>query len=302
MREQKPKIDETILLRVTGKPPQSNRPKSAHTAETAAKSISEEIPPPTTNDIPDFFLDAKEVFTTTDEPHQVTEEEKPTVDNTQPEQKNEIKEKPKVVEEVTSTAPHDAFPDKPTIECPHCGFFINQPDEAEITEEDKISYIAAIRQRRPFQKQYSLFDGSIYAAFRDLTVQEVDAIFMQTCQDRDAGIVKTIHDFYEQLLRYRLAVQLLKYGAIGADGFSFQLAEGLSPETNPRAKTYWKIEDEKNNKRSLLRAVEEYVRVSIITDHAVYNTLLFQLKKFNRIISKLSLRAGDHNFFSNRQM
>lgn len=94
--------------------------------------------------------------------------------------------------------------------CDHCGWDQSMPDPQEPDQTERHSFLAALLGRKPWQKTYDLADGELQLTVRMLHPEEVDAIYIQTYAEREAGKYNSPLEFMEGVNRYRIALSIVE--------------------------------------------------------------------------------------------
>ena len=97
--------------------------------------------------------------------------------------------------------------------CPHCNHRTAEP-VAEPTDEDVASFLAQVAGGR-FIKQYELFGGKLFVAFRTLLTAEERMIDMQMRADCRSGHTLSQAQYITDHTRYRLALSIAGFGGPG---------------------------------------------------------------------------------------
>ena len=76
-----------------------------------------------------------------------------------------------------NTCGHDPYREKERILCTHCGCDpLENPEEQEITMDDKRKFLIALGSKRPFEKEYTIFNETIQVRFRTLRNREFEEL------------------------------------------------------------------------------------------------------------------------------
>jgi hypothetical protein len=184
--------------------------------------------------------------------------------------------------------------------CPHCSWDLAVPDGEEPPYQDKIGFLHALLGDRTYVKQYPLFSGNVLVTFRTLTIKELDQVYKQAFEDRQAGKITTEVDYYERLNRYRLMLQLQEFRVEGPDGFVKDLPDGYSASTNPHSTGHWVKADQEANfapNETGLPAIEAWMIDEVLKTEAVFRVVNNTCNRFNRLTSKLEAMADNSDFW-----
>lgn len=182
--------------------------------------------------------------------------------------------------------------------CPHCNWDLQEPDIAEPAYKDKMVFLHALLGQKPYIKEYELFGGHVLATFRTLTTSEIDVIYKQAWRDRETQKILTEIDHWERINRYRLFLQLSSLKSSGSDGFSYDLPDGLSKETNPNCEATWNIgENVLHPMDTPLPLIEEWLVQNVLRTEALFRVVNFQCSQFNRLVARLEALADNSDFW-----
>lgn len=191
----------------------------------------------------------------------------------------------------TGAAPHPA-------NCPNCGHDMAQTEIPEPPYDVKIAFLHCLLGQKPFTHRYELFNGAASVIFRTLTLDEVEAVYAQTFADEKAGKFPTPADYWEQLNRYRLFLQLQQFRATGPDGVFHDLPDGLSRETNPEAKVTWQDGNEPPEiGQTLLPMIQAHVAGKVLRQEALFRIVHTRCNEFNRMAARMEAMADNADFW-----
>ena len=74
-------------------------------------------------------------------------------------------------------AEDDTAAARDTASCPRCGLDLTVKQDTAVSEEDKKSYIRAILGDKPFQKEFSFFDGALRITFQEMPGKTASKLF-----------------------------------------------------------------------------------------------------------------------------
>ena len=187
----------------------------------------------------------------------------------------------------------------PLLDCPHCGWDLTRTDIPEPTNKQKQTFLHAILGQIPYTETYPLLGDKLYVRFRTLNTAETDQIFYQAVADREKKIKNNVvqHplDFQETVQRYRLVLQLI---SLQADSLQLNvvLPEGLDPESNPKAKNFYEVEDLQGEKTAL-PAILNYFLQNVFANETIMRITGQKLNEFNRTVAKMEAMADNSNFW-----
>ena len=123
--------------------------------------------------------------------------------------------------------------------CDHCNYPLNMPSVPEPPYEKKLSFLQTVLGEVNFKDETPIMGGNLIITFRTLTVKELQQVYAQAYADYEKKRIFTTPDYYERLNWYRLCLQLVSVRATTVGGFTHVMHEGLSPETNNLATSFW---------------------------------------------------------------
>jgi hypothetical protein len=184
--------------------------------------------------------------------------------------------------------------------CPHCEWDLAQGEDiAEPDQVTKLSFLHCMLGVKPFTQKIELFGGSIEVIFRSLTLGEVEAVYAQAFADQKAGKVTTELDYWEQVNRYRLYLQLQLVRSLGPNKVEHDLPDGLDKNVNSGAEVTW----QDNNPpvaagATLLPNIEEYITKKVLPQEAMFRVVNMACNRFNRLVAKLEAMADNSDFWT----
>lgn len=178
--------------------------------------------------------------------------------------------------------------------CPHCDWPLSMPDIPEPSNIDKQAFLQSILGQKPFVKEYDLLGGALRVTFRTLTSKELDVVFAQAAYDRQQHNLSEI-DFWEKVNRYRLYLQLLKLEAPGQ--YTFDLPDGLSPETNVYAQAHWKLPEPEHPRDTGLPHIEQFIISDVLSSEILYGAIHNKCARYNRLVAKLGALVDNSDFW-----
>ena len=190
---------------------------------------------------------------------------------------------------VCKTCGRDPWQEKQRIVCCHCACDpLDDPDSLPIPIEDKRRYLITLGAKRPFEKEYTIFHGTIEVRFRSLRMRELDELNLWavrsirdekffSAKEMDARIKSKIM-FGSLVLQIRLLRSLVE----GAELF------WASPETPYPVWDNWKKEFDIDSMDELVKNFLEEV-----PSEAVILALQFQMTRFNLLEYQLA-REGNN--------
>lgn len=184
--------------------------------------------------------------------------------------------------------------------CKMCGWDQSIPAIPEPPHQDKIAFLQAVIGQKVFSKRYTLFGGELKVTFRTLTIKEIDALYQETFKAQKAGVIVTTADYYEYLNRLRLYLQITSMSATSS-ALHIKLPDGLTEETHPGVKSYWKsfLKEQKkfDDSKSLIEQIADYVIFEVLKTEHLQRAITHECNKFNKLVAKLEACVDNPDFW-----
>lgn len=174
------------------------------------------------------------------------------------------------------------------------------------TEEDKYMFVKALLSGKPFQKEYSLFDGKMKVVFKTITAAEAEAV-------TEAIVIQSGRVPYTNLvamsaahMKYSMACAIVKITTENEEGISIKSFD--SPfkkyDDNPRKDTYYVKEDgQLKTKTGLIAASPGQKIIWASTENfsdlqiPIYNILFKCFQQFDALVAQIAKDAAQPDFF-----
>jgi hypothetical protein len=186
--------------------------------------------------------------------------------------------------------------------CPHCSRDLKQKS-LEPSDTDKQKFLQALLGQIPFQKVYRLMDGKLSVTLRSLTPLELDSCFDQAYEDRKDGKLEAPDAYFEQINRYRVALQLVRIQA-GEIVHVFPADTGkwmkkFEDEDPNCLSTPEKTEEgEEGAPRKPVGTIADYVFSYVIKTESLNRIIGGLMGEFNSLLIKLEANAHSSDFWS----
>jgi hypothetical protein len=167
--------------------------------------------------------------------------------------------------------------------CSHCGFPVGAIDDVEVTDVDKINFTQTLLGLIPFSKEYTGLGHRMFIHIRSLTVEEADMCFRQVFTDRQKGRTVNAAEDAENLVRYKLVLQLVSI---------------MGPGLNKIMPTTWKdwgVTPTEGD--TALIPIWDKFQKEIDTNETIHRLLVGNLIKFNRLVQKLEDNIDNPDFW-----
>lgn len=187
----------------------------------------------------------------------------------------------------------DAGSHPPMLNCPHCSWDLRMEDPIQVDEADKQRFLQSILGQRSFQKAYRALGGAMIVTFRSLTPQELDMCFEQAYFERMSGLYQTADAYFEQLNRYRIALQLVRIESQAGINHDF-----------PRDVDGWiarlqlNEEGRMTSRNRPIKYIYEYMFNELIVTESINRIIGGLNGDFNSLVSKLEANATNPDFWS----
>jgi hypothetical protein len=207
---------------------------------------------------------------------------------------------PAAAEEAEADEPANDRPSTLKHICVNCGHDQELPVVAEPERQDKIGFLSCVLGQKLFSKKYLVFGGHLRLKFRTLTIREIDILYEETYKAKQKGMILTTQDYYENINRLRLYLQLVGVSS-QQTATHIILPEGFTAKTNPEAATHWDtFLKEKNvwqDDKDLMLQVEEYVMLQVIKTESLHRAVTHTCAKFNKLVARLECCVDDQSFW-----
>ncbi len=184
--------------------------------------------------------------------------------------------------------------------CPHCQWDLSIADIPEPPYADKVAFLQCMLGEKPFVKTYPLFNNNVQVTFRTLTTRELDVVSKQAYKDRQEGKLPNELDYWEQVNRYRLMLQLQGFHSASPGGFHKDLPDGYSKSTNPMCTGTW-VNEEREGELGLnetgIPMIEQWIIEEVLKTEAVFRIVNNTCNQFNRLASRMEAMADNSDFW-----
>jgi hypothetical protein len=127
-------------------------------------------------------------------------------------------------------------------------------------------------------------------------MRELEVVYAQGYRDLGTGRARTEADYYEKLNQYRLCLQMLDIRSADPRGLNVQFPAGLSPETNPKATTFWKTAPPEEGDTALPQILD-YVVEEVLRTESLFRVFTAACNQFNRLNAKLEANTSNDPFW-----
>ena len=174
------------------------------------------------------------------------------------------------------------------------------------TDEDKYKFVKALLADKPFQKEYSLFDGKMKVVFKTITAAEAEAVTEAIVIQSGRVPFSNIVAMGAAHMKYSMACSIVSITKETEAGISIKAFE--SPfskyDDSPRKDTYYVREDGQLKTKTALvvpapgqkviwASVESFSDIQI----PIYNVLFKCFQQFDSLVAQIAKDASQPDFF-----
>jgi hypothetical protein len=222
-----------------------------------------------------------------------------------PEPKPESKPESKPADFATricNTCGHNPNAAKKRLTCFHCGCNpLDDPNVLEISIEDKRAFLISLGTRRPFEKEYKLFNDTITVRFRAMRSNEIDPVLIwsvRAAAKELQGINPDIRPTQETLRDRALHKELLGCAAIQTVSLASRLETGDLFWAAPQCSAYPTLQDWEREYG--IATMDDLIGKFLEEVHseAILMAVQYQLSRFNLLHTRLGQEAmNTQNFW-----
>lgn len=180
--------------------------------------------------------------------------------------------------------------------CEMCGHNSAIPATPEPPYEKKLAFLQTVLGEVNFKDEMKVMGGNLSLTFRTLTTRELQQVFIQANNDLEKKRIVTTADYYEKLNWYRLCLQLVEIRGLAMQTVMHVAPEGLSPETNNLASSFWEC-DPPENGDTILMQVSNYIETSVLKTEHLLRIVGAACNQFNRLVAKLEANLENSDFW-----
>jgi len=176
--------------------------------------------------------------------------------------------------------------------CPHCNWPLDQKDNVNPTNEDKIQYVSAVLGGREFIKEYVFFGGTMKVAYRSLLAEQSDMAFNQIRFDQLEHQMPFMEAMW-RLMNYRMVCSLVRI--VTPEGI-INVARIVDDFFSGKP-----CEEAKSNLTPLPYLVQQLRQHKVLANESVWRILRENYKRFNDLVEHLEAHSDDANFWTPSQ-
>lgn len=180
--------------------------------------------------------------------------------------------------------------------CEMCGHPSNMPATPEPPYEKKLAFLHTILGEVNFKDEMKVMGGNLSLTFRTLTTRELQQVFLQANRDVEKKRISTTADYYEKLNWYRLCLQLVEVRGVATKTIMHVAPEGLSPETNNLATSFWEC-DPPEDGETILTQISDYIETNVLKTEHLLRIVGAACNQFNRLVAKLEANLENSDFW-----
>ena len=172
--------------------------------------------------------------------------------------------------------------------CPRCGWDMQSKFDVDITDNDKVDFLATLLGGSRFSRDYELAGGKMIVRLRSMLADENFLVQRQLLLDQNAGEILTEAEWFIRMGDYRMACSLE----------SITDSSGKVIVANPALQDLqFKPPADKPTQTALVLALQQ-VNGKALAHEVTRRLVLVHLRKFQRLVEALEAMALDPSFWS----
>jgi hypothetical protein len=172
--------------------------------------------------------------------------------------------------------------------CPRCGWDMQQKFDVDITDDDKVDFLATMLGGSRFSRDYELAGGKMIVRLRSMLADENFLVQRQLLLDQNAGEILTEAEWFIRMGDYRMACSLE----------SITDSSGKVIVANPALQDLqFTPPADKPTQTALVLALKQ-VNSKALAHEVTRRLVLVHLRKFQRLIEALEAMALDPSFWN----
>jgi hypothetical protein len=172
--------------------------------------------------------------------------------------------------------------------CPRCGWDMQNKFDVDITDEDKIDFLATLLGGSRFSRNYELAGGKMIVRLRSMLADENFLVQRQLLLDQNAGEILTEAEWFIRMGDYRMACSLE----------SITDSNGKVIVANPALQDLqFTPPADKPTQTALVLALQQ-VNGKALAHEVTRRLVLVHLRKFQRLVEALEAMALDPSFWN----
>lgn len=172
--------------------------------------------------------------------------------------------------------------------CPRCGWDMMQKFDVDVTEDDKVDFLATLLGGSRFRRNYELVGGNMVLRLRSVLGDENFLIQRQLLLDQDAGEILSEAEWFLRMAEYRMACSL--DAILDKDGKVLAANPELGDlQFTPPA--------DKPTQTALVLARKQ-VNSGALAHEVTRRLVAAHLRKFNRLVESLESMALEPSFWN----
>lgn len=172
--------------------------------------------------------------------------------------------------------------------CPRCGWDMQNKFDVDITDEDKVDFLATLLGGSRFSRNYELAGGKMIVRLRSMLADENFLVQRQLLLDQNAGEILTEAEWFIRMGDYRMACSLESItdsnGKIIVANPALQDLQFTPPADKP-------------TQTALVLALQQ-VNGKALAHEVTRRLVLVHLRKFQRLVEALEAMALDPSFWN----
>jgi hypothetical protein len=172
--------------------------------------------------------------------------------------------------------------------CPRCGWDMQQKFDVDITDDDKVDFLATMLGGSRFSRDYQLAGGKMVVRLRSMLADENFLVQRQLLLDQNDGEILTEAEWFIRMGDYRMACSLE----------SITDSSGKVIMANPTLQDLqFTPPADKPTQTALVLALKQ-VNSKALAHEVTRRLVLVHLRKFQRLIEALEAMALDPSFWN----
>ena len=172
--------------------------------------------------------------------------------------------------------------------CPRCGWDMQQKFDVDITDNDKVDFLATLLGGSRFSRDYELAGGKMVVRLRSMLADENFLVQRQLLLDQNDGEILTEAEWFIRMGDYRMACSLE----------SITDSSGKVIVANPALQDLqFTPPADKPTQTALVLALKQ-VNSKALAHEVTRRLVLVHLRKFQRLIEALEAMALDPSFWN----
>jgi len=172
--------------------------------------------------------------------------------------------------------------------CPRCGWDMQSKFDVDITDEDKVDFLATLLGGSRFSRDYELAGGKMIVRLRSMLADENFLVQRQLLLDQNDGEILTEAEWFMRMGEYRMACSL----ASVTDG------NGKIVVANPELQDLQFTPPADKPTQTALVLARQQVNGKALAHEVTRRLIMVHLRKFQRLVEALEAVALEPSFWN----